>query len=72
MQTTPHTRPVDARWDSPAIYPYVVRYYDPKASKRGQGVQARIFATLADAEAFAAGKRLYSRPAVAELREVAP
>lgn len=42
---------------------YVVRYFDPKASRRGHGVQVATFVEYADAEAFAAGKTLYAEPA---------
>jgi hypothetical protein len=48
--------------------PFLVRCYDQKASKAGKGVQAARFATAEEAEAFAAGKRLYLKPAVVEVR----
>jgi hypothetical protein len=41
---------------------YRVKFFNPK---RG-GVWSRIFATRADAEAFAVGKRLYAAPARVE------
>lgn len=50
---------------------YIVRYYCPKASKRGRGVQTVRFNDRAQAEDFARGRVLYGRPARVEL-EPAP
>lgn len=48
---------------------FKVRFYDPTASRRGRGVKTAYFSTCAEAEAFAAGKRLYAKPAVVETVE---
>lgn len=48
--------------------PFRVRYFDAEASKSGRGVQIRRFATAEEAEAFAVGRTLYGKPAVAEWR----
>jgi hypothetical protein len=45
---------------------YIVRYYCPRASRKGKGVQTARFTDRAQAEQFARGRRLYSRPAVVE------
>jgi hypothetical protein len=45
---------------------YIVRYYCPRASRKGNGVQTARFNDRAEAEQFARGRRLYSRPAVVE------
>jgi hypothetical protein len=49
---------------------WFVRYYCPRMSKRGQGVQVRHFVNRAEAEEFAAKNRLYSRPAKVEEVEI--
>lgn len=38
---------------------YRVRYYDARLSRRGRGVQERVFRDRANAESFAAGHKLY-------------
>jgi len=43
-----------------------VRYFSAAHSRRGQGVRVAEFVFRADAEEFARGKRLYSKPAVVE------
>lgn len=48
---------------------FKVRYFDAKASKRGQGVQTRTFTDRAKADLFAAGRTLYARPATVEVLE---
>jgi hypothetical protein len=45
---------------------FKVRFYDAKASRKGKGVKVAYFTDRAEADAFAAGKTLYARPAVAE------
>lgn len=70
-----HVRSSDstaALWEALALYlsgrlepsprRFLVRYYDPKLSRKGQGVQARDFTTREEAERFAQGRRLYARP----------
>lgn len=56
---------------TPESHPYRVRYYDAALSRKGRGVQARLFETREAAEAFAEGKILYARPATVELVETA-
>lgn len=43
-----------------------VKFFDAAASRSGKGVQVAYFSNLAEAEAFASGKRLYAKPARVE------
>jgi hypothetical protein len=48
---------------------FVVKYYDAKLSKKGQGVQFRRFTTRDAAENFAAQNRIYAGPCTVEERK---
>jgi len=43
--------------------PFSVTFYDEAQSRRGKGVRIAYFADAAEAEAFAAGKVCYGKPA---------
>lgn len=53
-----------ARSETTAQPRFIVRFYDAKKSRRGNGVQSRTFFDAETAAAFAEGKRLYGKPAI--------
>lgn len=50
-----------------AAFRYVVRFFDPVLSKKGQGSRIARFDNRADADAFAAGKIYRAKPARVEV-----
>lgn len=49
---------------------FVVKFFEPSASRKGSGVQVRTFVNRKDADDFASGKRLYAGPAQVKSLEV--